>query len=352
MFSFTARVLEQSHWYLAGWIWLEAAPRKLQYESPSVRSLESDPEYYEKGQYLLVFYAELSNYANQTYLFQARELVRKEVVRRGLGRDLAFGAPDRWLKHLIVDDSEGRTTNLKALAAICRGSLRLTVCSEGHLQVKTGQPQPFFAINGFESWADEKGFDLKDGNFLVEEYGNVESLWRRRLLVPKTVITVDSHCPGRDQAVKCATKTEATAELLLTLPRTIVFYMSQRDGSKYNSSSMLHFPFMLTAQHSETPLEYRLSSKVYSMTPEGIHFNAKVLREFGNLAGVYEYDDLKRNGKASLVSKNPADISNDEPLLVMVFYNLVSSEEVWANYCRERTGMYPSSLIAIIRRKF
>jgi len=132
----------------------------------------------------------------------------------------------------------------------------------------------------------------------------------------------------------------AEAEMILHLPRMIIFYISQRDGTSYHSSLMMHFPSIINTGDSEKALEYRLDAKVYSTEADGSHFHAKILRHFGDLSGIYAYDDLVKMGKASLVSENPMDLSENEKLVVMAIYNLVSSEDVYMEYSQERTGTY------------
>ena len=136
----------------------------------------------------------------------------------------------------------------------------------------------------------------------------------------------------------------AEAEMILHLPRTIIFYVNQWDGTSYHSSSMINFPSLINTGNSASDLEYRLDAKVYSTEADGSHFHAKVLWHFGNLSGIYAYDDLVRMGKASLVSENPMDLSKNEKLVLMVIYNLISSEEVYMEYSHERTGMYDQQL--------
>lgn len=236
--------------------------------------------------------------------------------------------------------AEAQTADFTTLSALCKGSIKVTVCSFGHVEVRTESSQPWFSINGLEEWADERGFTINNRNFTVDEEGDVEALLQKRLLVPKSCLTLESHCPAQDHQVKCKAAARAEARVIISLPRTIIFYISQKDNSLYNPSSAIYFPSTIIIRHSTTELEYRLDAKVYSTHADGIHFNAKVLHQYGNCYGVYEYDDLKRSGKASLLSENPRDLSGKEELVVMAFYNMISSEETYMKYSHERTGIF------------
>ena len=68
---------------------------------------------------------------------------------------------------------------------------------------------------------------------------------------------------------------------------------------------------------------------------EGMHFYAKLLRDFGSLSGVYEYDDMKRKGKTCLVSENPMELSIREKLVVMAMYTLAPPEETFIVFSRK-----------------
>jgi hypothetical protein len=239
-----------------------------------------------------------------------------------------------------IQNANSQNSYLTSLSVICRGSIRFALCPTGHLRIKTDTPQPWFSIYGIDSWADEEGFTSSSRNFMTDEIGDVQALLHKRLLVPKSSITIESSCPGKPYKTECATPMRAEAEMILHLPRMIIFYISQRDGTSYHSSLMMHFPSIINTGDSEKALEYRLDAKVYSTEADGSHFHAKILRHFGDLSGIYAYDDLVKMGKASLVSENPMDLSENEKLVVMAIYNLVSSEDVYMEYSQERTGTY------------
>lgn len=208
------------------------------------------------------------------------------------------------------------------------------------------RPSPWFVLDGLNSWSDEEGFSTENRNFLVDEIGRVDALLRKRLLVPRSrIIWEDSHCNRKTyENGTCDEKTRADVEIITSLPRTLVFYIGQRSGSSYNSSSEIIFPSTLRTSDSVTTLEYTLIGKVLSTTSTGTHFTAKVIREFEGKSSLYTYDDLKANGMSLWSSSNPNDLSRKEDLTVMGIYTLSSSDEAYTSYSREKAGKYNNYL--------
>jgi hypothetical protein len=231
-----------------------------------------------------------------------------------------------------------QTANIKAASTICRGIIKLVLCPSGHLVVKTNRSLPWFTIHGLGNWE----------NFQMDQIGNVDDLFRQQLLKPCSIITLDSHCDRcLYEGNSCEEKTRAELDIIMLLPRILIFYIGQRDSTMFNPSSSINFPFIIKTSNSETTLEYRLTGKVFSTSSTGMHFYAKVIRKFGELNGVYKFDDLVFNGKATQISTNPTTLSGKEELTVMAAYTLISSEESYLQYSQERAGNYnlPRKLI-------
>jgi len=129
-------------------------------------------------------------------------------------------------------------------------------------------------------------------------------------------------------------------DLVIEMPRILVFYVCQRDNTFYNPSSEIDFPLFINTSNSETALEYRLTGKVFSTQSTGLHFYAKVIREFGEQCAVYHYDDLARKGKSIILSTDPMTLSGKEELTVMAMYSLACKEEEYKKYFKKQTGSY------------
>ena len=205
--------------------------------------------------------------------------------------------------------------------------------------VKTAKALPWFTINGLEDWDEEC---RSNHNFRVDQIGKIGDLFCQRLLQPRSIITLDSHCDRNlyEEGSRCEEKSRVELDIIMILPRILIFYIGQRDGSLFNPSSRIDFPFTITTSNSTTTLEYRLTGKIYSTSSVGTHFYAKVIREFDGLNGVYKFDDLMFNGKATQVSDDPTTLSGKEELTVMAFYTLISPEELYLQYSQERAGDY------------
>lgn len=263
------------------------------------------------------------------------------MIARRLEEAGCFGSPDHWLQYFILNTPHGHSPNHQGSSAICRGMLKLALCPSGHLEIKTSKSLPWFTIDGVESWDDDLDFNSSNRNFLTDEIGNIEALLHKRLLVPKSkIIWEDSHCNRHQyEEEPCDERTRAEVDIIMSLPRTMLFYNGQRSGTAYNSSSSIDFQSTINIPKATLSLEYELIGKVFSSTMAGTHFTAKVIRDFSNTKAVYSYDDLEKNGKAMWISATPSTLSKKEDLTVIAAYSLVS-EEAYLKNLEDQAGNY------------
>ena len=273
------------------------------------------------------------------HFLQARELIRQFVVfDQRWETDNTFGSTDIWLGNITKYSRSTSIPPANAMTLLCRGSVRITICTEGHVQVKPKPYTPWIIVAGLEAF--------EDTTFEANEIGNIGALLRREALSTFR-FSRDASCPMKRQgflvqARSCRGTQVFEEDVTIQWPRIMTFYICQKDNIMFHPSKELDFPSELTVEDSPTPLRYQLQAKVYSTTSTGEHFYSKVIRHFPDVqkSGVYIYDDLRNGGKAILQSEEPGQLAQAEELCVMVMYRLVSDEETVRQYATERAGMY------------
>jgi hypothetical protein len=135
-------------------------------------------------------------------------------------------------------------------------------------------------------------------------------------------------------------KSCAELDIIMVLPRMLTFDISQQDDTLFNPSSGIDFLFIIKTSNSRMTLEYRLTGKIYSTSSLGAYFYAKVICKFDRLYGVYKFNDLIFNSKATQVSEDLITLSGKEELTVMALYTLISAEELYLQYSQEHAGDY------------
>jgi hypothetical protein len=235
-----------------------------------------------------------------------------------------------------LDDSK---SSPEAQQLLCRQSVRISVCPAGHIEIRNGRTSPWFMIQDTENWDNRIYQGLPERYIPPVDVGNIEALLKKRLLQPLSCIMLDSHCNNNVYAGDiCFLKTKAEVEILIGLPRALIFNLGQRSGSDYNCSGEITFPPKIEIENSATRLIYKLTGKLLSANESGYHYTAKVARQFFGKDEIYFYDDLSEGGMAQWTSSDLGSLALKEPNTVLAAYSLSSSEEDYQDYLRERIG--------------
>ncbi|CAJ0907760.1 1324_t:CDS:2, partial [Entrophospora sp. SA101] len=214
---------------------------------------------------------------------EAHEIVRHHVLEKKWQKDNEFGSLSYWF--------------------------------ESHVKVAPTPIKPLFPINGIDDF-DSSFF--KNNQNLV---GQVSALFAKKNEFINNILP-DRPCPyNRANLHQCTSRKIFYEEYIISLPYTLIFEITQRDGANYHSSEQLDFPFQLCYQENEITIEYTLTACVYSTSSSGQHFYSEVIRSFNNQSGVYKYDDLNE-GTAVLISNDPTTLSGYKPQTVLVAYKL------------------------------
>ena len=255
-------------------------------------------------------------------LNEAREIIRRHVLEEKWEEDNQFGSLTQWFENIISEEKKSITL----MSQLCVLGLCMWSCRSGHFKIAPTPIRPLFPINGVEEF--NSTFFNNNQNLI----GQVSTLFlQRNQLISK--IFPDQPCPyNRANLHQCTNREISYEEYIISLPHTLIFEVTQRDGYNYNLSNQLNFPFQLGYQEDGVSMEFMLTARVYSTSSSGQHFYSEVIRSFNDQSGVYKYDDLN-DGMAVLESEDLTSLSGCKPRTVLVSYrsNDSDSHSIYSN---------------------
>jgi len=267
----------------------------------------------------------MNNSSKKAIYSSAREIIRLHVLEKGWQRDNEFGSLTFWFENIIKLDNHP----LKILSHFCILGLRIWQCDTGHIRIAPIPSKPLTPINGIEDF-NEPFFEVNPT--LI---GQVSALfWQKNQLIRR--VNSDEQCQHlRANICMCNNRKINYEEFIISWPSVLLFEITQRDGSSYNSSHNLDFPLQLHYSRGDSDLKYNLTGRAYSVSPSGVHYYSKVIRTFNEEKGVYIYDDLK-DGVAKLESNDPTALAGNHPNTVLVSYSLDEADDASVKYNENR----------------